>query len=424
MPEPVYSPSYDLPEPKEAPPSWTWNHFEVRTLVCLIIKGEHKVSKDPMDLTDKLNHALNPASSGGQPAYSRDVPHAEVQAMLKRILSKKLHAVDLSERDYSAPVTRTKLNAFMRNLGFDGSKDEWDRGRKKHVRAETEKRLVRYMIRKEGGRPSPRSREERDRRRMLLREPRARRLLRGWGIGASFWEDGEYLLVLHLIPRPSKGYTLTLIQSPRARIVQSTETRTEILSFCLPIQPDTPPIPTMPHSCQLDFLLFATVASPLHPMRATWWPCGPEVLHPRPRLHERGRSRLSPCQARILPSKPQCSTTEATEALAVRTTRSNSPANGPRESRTGLGAQVARWRVTISPPAATTQDADSKAPEVSVSELDSDFCGVFCKRGSTTASNSKHQTIIQPHGVEAGGTKSLCLIEGAWMEAKELILRR
>ncbi|KAH8782939.1 hypothetical protein F5883DRAFT_679769 [Diaporthe sp. PMI_573] len=189
MPEPVYSPSYDLPEPEEAPPSWTWNHFEVRTLVCLIIKGEHKVSKDPMDLTDKLNHALNPASSGGQPAYSRDVPHAEVQAMLKRILSKKLHAVDLSERDYSAPVTRTKLNAFMRNLGFDGSKDEWDRGRKKHVRAETEKRLVRYMIRKEGGRPSPRSREERDRRRMLLREPRARRLLRGWGIGASFWED-------------------------------------------------------------------------------------------------------------------------------------------------------------------------------------------------------------------------------------------
>lgn len=207
MPESVYSPSYDSPEPEEAPPSWKWNHFEVRTLACLIIKGEHKVSNDPMDLSDKLNHALNPSSSGGQPDYSRDVPHAEVQAMLKRILSKKLHAVDLSERDYTTPVTRTKLNAFMRNLGFDGSKDEWDRGRKRRVRVETQNRLVRYMVRKEGGRPSPRSLDERDRRRMLLREPRARRLLRGWGMGASFWEDGGFFLFHHLIYKSSMGHT-------------------------------------------------------------------------------------------------------------------------------------------------------------------------------------------------------------------------
>jgi hypothetical protein len=190
-PESIYSPSYDSPEPGEASPPWEWNHFEVRTLVCLIIKGEHKVLKDPMDLTDKLNKALNPAS-GGQPVFKRDVPHAEVQAMLKRILSKKLHAVDLSERDFHAlPVTRTKLNAFMRNLGFDGSRDEWERGRKQKVRVDTQNRMERYMVRKDGGPRSPRSREERDRRRQLLRDPRARRLLRGWGIGASFWEKGE-----------------------------------------------------------------------------------------------------------------------------------------------------------------------------------------------------------------------------------------
>ncbi|KAG6364478.1 hypothetical protein INS49_006079 [Diaporthe citri] len=189
MPEPVYSPSYDSPEPEASRAFWKWNHFEVRTLVCLIIKGEHKISKDPMDLTDKLNRALNPASSGTQPAYSRDVPHAEVQAMLKRILSKKSHAVDLSDRNYSAPVTRAKINAFMRNLDFNGSKDEWEEGRDKVVRVETQKRLVRFMVRKQGGRPSPRLRDERDRRRMLLRDPRAKRLLRGWGIGASFWDD-------------------------------------------------------------------------------------------------------------------------------------------------------------------------------------------------------------------------------------------
>lgn len=219
MSEPVYSPSYDSPEPEEPQAPWKWNHFEVRTLVCLIIKGEHKASKDPLDLTDKLNHALNPASSGNQPAYSRDVPHSEVQAMLKRILSKKSHAVDLSDRDCTATVTRTKLNAFMRNLGFDGGEKEWKQGRKQRVKVETQKRLVRYMVRKEGGRPSPRSREERDRRRMLLREPRARRLLRGWSIGASFWEDGESLLLLHLIHTFSIEHA-DPIQSPRARIVQ------------------------------------------------------------------------------------------------------------------------------------------------------------------------------------------------------------
>ncbi|POS73373.1 hypothetical protein DHEL01_v208223 [Diaporthe helianthi] len=190
MSSPEYFPSYDSPEPDEPHAQWKWNHFEVRTLVCLIIKGEHRASKDPMNLTDKLNHALNPASTGGQADYSRDVPHAEVQAMMKRILSKKWHAVDLSSRDYSGTlVTRTKVNAFMRNLDFKGSKNEWVMGRKKDMQFETQKRLERYMVRKEGGRPSPRSREERDRRRMLLREPRARRLLHGWGIGASFWED-------------------------------------------------------------------------------------------------------------------------------------------------------------------------------------------------------------------------------------------
>lgn len=189
MSEAVYSPSYDSPEPEAPRTSYhKWNHFEVRTLVCLIIKGEHKVSKDPMDMTDKLNRALNPGSSRSKPAYTRDIPHEEVQKMLRRILSKKLHAVDLAERNYQTPVTRAKVNAFMRNLGFDGSEEEWKLGRKEEVKVENEQKLLRFMIRKEGGRPSPRSRDERHRRRMLLREPRAKRLLRGWSIGASFWE--------------------------------------------------------------------------------------------------------------------------------------------------------------------------------------------------------------------------------------------
>ncbi|KAI3394151.1 hypothetical protein diail_3161 [Diaporthe ilicicola] len=191
MSERAYSPSYDSPEP-EAPRTLphNWNHFEVRTLVCLIINGEHKVSKDPMHITDKLNRALNPASSGTKPAYGRDIPHDDVQAMLKQMLFKKMHAVDLAERNWQTPVTRAKVNAFMRNLSFDGGEAEWKSGRKRQVKIENQQRTTRYMIRKGGGRLTPRSRDERDRRRMLLREPRARRLLRGWGIGASFWQGG------------------------------------------------------------------------------------------------------------------------------------------------------------------------------------------------------------------------------------------
>ncbi|KKY33309.1 hypothetical protein UCDDA912_g06684 [Diaporthe ampelina] len=141
MPQPAHSPSYDSPEPEAPRTLWKWNHFEVRTLVCLIIKGEHKISKDPMYLTDKLNRALNPASSATQPAYSRDIPHADVQDILKRILCKKSHAVGFSERNYSSLVTRAKVNAFMRNLGFDGSKDEWNAGRNEEDRVENQRRL-------------------------------------------------------------------------------------------------------------------------------------------------------------------------------------------------------------------------------------------------------------------------------------------
>lgn len=173
------------------PSSYKWNHFEVRTLVCLIIKGDHLNRKDPMHIADKLNMALNPGSSRKNPEYDRDIPHDEVQHMLNRILSKKMHALDVSERDFRPTITRTKVNAFVRSLGFDGSKEEWVTGRKDIIRVEGEKRQRRYMERKEGVKLSPRASDERARRNMMIRSPRAARLLYGWSIGASFWEGGK-----------------------------------------------------------------------------------------------------------------------------------------------------------------------------------------------------------------------------------------
>lgn len=186
-----HSPDEEDGSPRPPSYKYKWNHFEVRALVCLIIKGEHLKTDDPMHVSDKLNMALNPASMRKKPDYDRDIPHYEVQHMLKRILDKKLHAVDVSERDFRPTVTRTKLNAFMRSLGFDGSEDEWVTGRKEKMELEGEERQRRFMIRKEGMGMSPKARRERDRRRLMMRDPRARRLLQGWGMGASFWEGGK-----------------------------------------------------------------------------------------------------------------------------------------------------------------------------------------------------------------------------------------
>lgn len=189
-----------------APKPHKWQSFEVRTLICLIIKGEHLDSEDPMDIADKLNNALNPGSATTQTAesiYGADIPVVDVNAMLQRILRKKRHAVDLSRRHPSAIVTKSKVAAFMRGLDFTGSEDEWiaeERREKGGVeRAMMRRRL---LARKEGTMASRSELEDKNLRPNMLRSPRAQRLLVAWGIGGSFWEgksvhDPEHSLITH-----------------------------------------------------------------------------------------------------------------------------------------------------------------------------------------------------------------------------------
>lgn len=190
--------------------SHKWTSFEVRTLICLIIKGEHRASEDPIDLADKLNTALSqparPAAShyqeGGRGEsinttkkhnYDDDIAVAEVTAMLRRILAKRRHAVDLCERDPSGAVTRRKVRAFARSLDFGGGDDEWlAGGRREIVSAERAVALERLRARNEGRPASSGEVMERERRLEMLESPRAQRLLEEWGMGASFWE-GELL---------------------------------------------------------------------------------------------------------------------------------------------------------------------------------------------------------------------------------------
>ncbi|ROV94639.1 hypothetical protein VSDG_06196 [Cytospora chrysosperma] len=251
------------------PSSHKWNHFEVRTLVCLIIKGEHLASDDPMHITDMLNLALNPASARNNPSYNRDIPHDAIQHMLKRILTKKMHAVDVSERDSRAAVTRTKVNAFMRSLGFDGSKDEWEAGRKDAMKVEVEKRQRRYMERKEGNLLSPRAYDERHRRKMMIREPRARRLLHGWGIGASFWEgdnDDADRLRTRSKSRDSPSSGAAITPNSNGRVSYITD------SSSAPSTSKEPPVHVSRHGANTHLAFGNTSAIPIppNPAVATW----------------------------------------------------------------------------------------------------------------------------------------------------------
>lgn len=180
-----------------------WTSFEVRTLVCLIIKGEHRASSDPIGLADKLNTALHPpkrAEGENSPptdtatattqTHNRDIPVSDVGAMLERILAKKKHAVDLCGRDPSGLVTKKKINAFMRGLDFNGGHREEAAAERAMARARLWARGERRVV------PSPREEDEDHRRREMIESPRAHKLLVDWGMGASFWggrsvHDGE-----------------------------------------------------------------------------------------------------------------------------------------------------------------------------------------------------------------------------------------
>lgn len=186
--------NYASPLRAGTPKPHKWQPFEVRTLICLIIKREHLDSPDdPMDLADKLNSALNPVRSAtmqtAERIYGADIPVVDVTAMLHRILRKRRHAVDLSDRQPSEVVTKRKVATFMRALDFSGSEEEWiASGRRELVAVERALMRRRMMAREEGTIASPRAMEEKDRRLNMLRSPRAQRLLVGWGIGGSFWE--------------------------------------------------------------------------------------------------------------------------------------------------------------------------------------------------------------------------------------------
>jgi len=185
----------------------------MRTLFTLIIKGEHQ-DRDGLlpniDFATKLNKALNPvdpAKSKKTPEqlYARDIPAREVGAMLRRVLDKKRHAVDVVLRSDARAVTRRQLRAFTRQLDFRGDAEEWAlTDRRAHERREREELRRRADKRKDGRRMTPEREEENRENKEDLEDHHTRRLLQGWGIGRSFWE-GEFSLLLFPLDQAYAG---------------------------------------------------------------------------------------------------------------------------------------------------------------------------------------------------------------------------
>ncbi|KAJ4419341.1 hypothetical protein N0V82_005029 [Gnomoniopsis sp. IMI 355080] len=174
---------------------YKWNSFEIRTLICLIIKGAHYDRKgpvDPMDFADKLNKALNPVNATSERSkalFDRDIPVVDVQTMLRRILAKKSHAVDVVQRDPAATITKRQINAFIRQLDFDGGENEWaDEHRREKILAERAEMQRQLNKRKEGRPMSPERWEEAQDRLRDIQSPRALKLLSNWGMGRTFFE--------------------------------------------------------------------------------------------------------------------------------------------------------------------------------------------------------------------------------------------
>lgn len=168
-----------------------WTSFEVRTLISLIIKGEHRVSKDPTYLTDRLNGIVNPARTTTITTINdlgttntktvtahddgREIRHAEVQKMIHTIMAKKKHAVDISERHPTNVLTRKKMRAFVRTPSSSSSAAAAALVGAGYAAKKGHEKMV----------------QERKRIKKAMRNPRERNLLLNWGMTPSFF-DGKY----------------------------------------------------------------------------------------------------------------------------------------------------------------------------------------------------------------------------------------
>jgi hypothetical protein len=141
-----------------SPEPHKWTNFELRALLCLLVRNVHKTGLDSTELerlgssTAPRHQHRNLPRSGNSPKnsgrlayvdvatalndcchkfdYENDIPVRDVIDMVDKMLLDNKGAVCYSERQPVGRLTRSANRVWKRKINYDGSNAEWEAGRK------------------------------------------------------------------------------------------------------------------------------------------------------------------------------------------------------------------------------------------------------------------------------------------------------
>lgn len=157
--------------------NYTWEDFEIRLLLCMIIRGVHtsgtpgttdrwskrRIMESRRSLNDSLPKATDGHTHRGQWAYhdvakllnfhtNDEIPVVDVRDMIHRLVDQRKGALHLANRVHAPCMTKTVATAWRRQQDFVGDLKEWygekgEEGRKDRlVRLEREKNELAHEL--------------------------------------------------------------------------------------------------------------------------------------------------------------------------------------------------------------------------------------------------------------------------------------
>ena len=157
--------------------NYTWEDFEIRLLLCMIIRGVHtsgtpgttdrwskrRIMESRRSLNDSLPKPADGHTHRGQWAYhdvakllnfhtNDEIPVVDVRDMIHRLVDQRKGALHLSNRVHAPRMTKTVAMAWKRQQDFVGDLKEWfgekgEEGRKNRLqRLEREKNELAHEL--------------------------------------------------------------------------------------------------------------------------------------------------------------------------------------------------------------------------------------------------------------------------------------
>jgi hypothetical protein len=119
-----------------------WTDFEMTVLISLVCHGVHKPTLafnddiSYMDVSTALNKTLNGKDQ------NKDISIEDVTAMLNALMKCKAAIAFMKRKGPIKRINRTMLQVWRRGLTFDGSEQEWNDWREKHVKKVAKERAA------------------------------------------------------------------------------------------------------------------------------------------------------------------------------------------------------------------------------------------------------------------------------------------